>query len=146
MAGQTKAFQEIVGVTAGGVGATIISLWVVTRIGRRQILLGGMAVQGICMLIIAAVYQTHPMSTSTGKVLVAFVCIYLFAYNMCTAPYLYLAAGEIPTQHLRSYTLGIAIGIAFFGNWLVNFTAPYFINTFDLNWVSHNMLPCLCDL
>lgn len=135
MAGQTKAFQEVVGVTAGGLFATLISIYLITRIGRRRIILGGVAVQAICMLVIAAVYQTHPMTTSTGATLVAFVCIFLFAYNMCCAPYLYLCAGEIPSQHLRGYTLGIAIGIAFFGNWLVSFTAPYFINTYDLNWV-----------
>lgn len=136
MAGQTKAFEETVGVTAGGLFATMISLWLITRIGRRTMLLGGVAVQGICMLLIAVVDQVHPVVTKgTGAALVTFVCIELFAYNLSCAPYLYLCAGELPSQHLRAYTLGIAIAIAFFGTWLVSFTAPYFINSYDLNYV-----------
>lgn len=137
MAGQTKAFEEVVGVTAGGVFATMISLWLITLLGRRTILLSGIAVQAICMLVIAVVYQTDPgtKSNSTGAALVAFVCLDLFAYNIGCASYLYLCAGEIPSQQLRGHTLGIAIAIAFLGNWLISFTAPYFINTYDLNYV-----------
>ncbi|KAK5219370.1 hypothetical protein LTR99_010399 [Exophiala xenobiotica] len=134
IAGQTHAFEESVGMTAAGLGATLISMWLITRIGRRTILLLGFAMQAICMLIIATVYQYKSTSSAGGKAMVTFVIVFTFFYNMCVAPYLYLSAGEIPTQRLRGYTLGIAIGIGFFFNWLCSYTAPYFLNPLELNW------------
>ncbi|KAK4937700.1 hypothetical protein LTR10_021710 [Elasticomyces elasticus] len=134
VAGQTAAFAESIGMTAAGLVATLISMWVITKIGRRTILLLGFLIQAICMLVLALIYHKDTLSVAAGKVLVAFTIIYLFFYNFCIAPYVYLSAGEIPTQRLRGYTLGSAIGIAFFWNWLVSFTAPYFLNPLKLNW------------
>lgn len=110
-------------------------MWVITKIGRRTILLAGFLIQAVCMLILAVIYRNNTLSVTAGKVLVAFTIIYLFFYNFCIAPYVYLSAGEIPTQRLRGYTLGSAIGIAFFWNWLTSYTAPYFLNPLELNWV-----------
>ncbi|EXJ68167.1 uncharacterized protein A1O5_08782 [Cladophialophora psammophila CBS 110553] len=134
IAGQTNAFAESVGMTAAGLAATLFSMWLITRIGRRVILMIGFAAQAISMLIVAVVFQHLSTSATGGRVLVAFTIIYLFFYNMCIAPYLYLCAGEIPTQRLRGYTLGMAIGISFAWNWVATFTAPYFLNPLDLNW------------
>ncbi|ETN40969.1 uncharacterized protein HMPREF1541_05249 [Cyphellophora europaea CBS 101466] len=134
IAGQTNAFEQSVGMTAAGLGATIFSMWLITRIGRRSILMIGFAAQSVCMLIVAAVFQKLSTSPIGGRVLVSFTIIYLFFYNMCVAPYLYLCAGEIPTQRLRGYTLGIAIGVSFLWNWVATFTAPYFLNPMELNW------------
>lgn len=136
IAGQTNAFAEMVGMTAAGLAATLFSMWLITRIGRRTILLIGFATQAASMLIVALVCEYESTNTTGGRVLVTFTIIYLFFYNMCTAPYLYLCAGEIPTQRLRGYTLGLAIGISFFWNWVATYTAPYFLNPLELNWVS----------
>ncbi|KAF2461165.1 general substrate transporter [Lineolata rhizophorae] len=133
VAGQTKAFEENVGMTAAGLVATIFSMWLITKVGRRTVLLFGFASQGICMIIVAATSEKG-MTETIGKVMVAFTIMYIFFYNLCCAPYLYLVAGEIPSQRLRGYTLGIAIAISFFFSWLVSYTAPYFINPLELNW------------
>ena|SRR6187402_46121 len=50
------------------------------------------------------------------------------------APYAWLTGGEMPSQRLRSYTFGLSAAIGFFGAWLTQFTAPYFINPSSLNW------------
>jgi sugar porter (SP) family MFS transporter len=136
IAGQTNAFAESVGMTAAGLAATIFSMWLITRIGRRTILMIGFATQAAAMLIVAAVCQYKSTTAAGGRVLVTFTIVYLFFYNMCIAPYLYLCAGEIPTQRLRGYTLGLAIGVSFAWNWVASYTAPYFLNPLELNWVS----------
>jgi hypothetical protein len=110
-------------------------MWLITKVGRRVIFMIGFSSQAICMLVVAITWSVNATSTTSGRVMVSFAIIYIWFYNMCTAPYLYLAAGEIPTQRLRSYTLGITIGVGFFWNWLVVFTAPYFLNPTALNWV-----------
>jgi len=50
------------------------------------------------------------------------------------ATYALLGGGELPSQRLRSYTLGIATSVGFAMGWLVAFTAPYFINPDSLGW------------
>ncbi|KAI1608308.1 general substrate transporter [Exophiala viscosa] len=134
VAGQTNAFAEVVGMTAAGLAATLFSMWLITRIGRRTILMFGFATQAACMLIVATVDQFAGTNAAGGRALVAFTIIYLFFYNMCIAPYLYLCAGEIPTQRLRGYTLGMAIAVAFLWNWVASYTTPYFLNPLELNW------------
>jgi MFS transporter, SP family, sugar:H+ symporter len=142
IAGQTAAFAETVGMTAAGLAATLFSMWLITKVGRRVIFMIGFSSQAICMLVVAITWSVNATSTTSGRVMVSFAIIYIWFYNMCTAPYLYLAAGEIPTQRLRSYTLGITIGVGFFWNWLVVFTAPYFLNPTALNWVCAHRLSC----
>lgn len=135
IAGQTEAFQESVGMTAAGLTGTMFSMWLVTKIGRRSILLIGYAAQGVCMLVIGIVWSVNSTSVVSGRLLVAFVIIYIWFYNAAAAPYLYLVAGEVPTQRLRSYTVGTSIGVSFFFNWVCSYTAPYFLNPTDLNWI-----------
>lgn len=45
-----------------------------------------------------------------------------------------MTLGEIPSQNLRSHTLGFASAIGYLFAWLTSFTAPYFINPSALNW------------
>ena len=45
-----------------------------------------------------------------------------------------MVAGEVPSQRLRSHTVGVASGVGFLFSWCVTFTTPYFINPEALNW------------
>lgn len=143
IAGETNAFAETIGINCAGLAGVLASLLIISRINRRIVLLGGAGSQAMCMLIIGIVSSAAPSSQSAGRVLVAFVILFMFFYNMCSAPYLYLVAGEIPSQHLRAFTLGTATSIGFVGAWIASYTVPYFINPLDLNWVSsERIFPC----
>ncbi|KAK3290268.1 general substrate transporter [Chaetomium fimeti] len=121
--------------SAMGILAIIFNSLIVVRYGRRRVIIMiGLVLCGIFQLIIAVVYKTHPGTTSTGQVLVAFTCIYMMSYNGMIATYAWLAGGEIPSQRLRSYTFGLAAAVGFFFAWLTTFTAPYFINPESLSW------------
>jgi hypothetical protein len=66
-----------------GVVAIFINLGVMVRYGRRRIFLTwGLIICGFCQLIIAVVYQKHPGTNATGKVIVAVSVIYIFVYNV----------------------------------------------------------------
>ncbi|KAL2121700.1 hypothetical protein VTJ04DRAFT_2155 [Mycothermus thermophilus] len=121
--------------SAMGILAIVVNSLVVVRFGwRRVVLMAGLGLCGIFQLIIAVVYHVQPGATSTGVVLVAFTCVYMMCYNAMISTYAWLAAGEIPSQRLRSYTFGLAAAVGFFFAWLTTFTAPYFINPASLNW------------
>ncbi|KIW38034.1 uncharacterized protein PV06_10010 [Exophiala oligosperma] len=118
-----------------GLVAILINSSIVVRYGRRRVLLlSGLIFCGILQLIIAVVYDKQPGTKTTGKVIVALVCLYMMSYNGMIASYAWLSGGELPTQRLRSHTFGLAAAIGFLGAWLTTFTAPYFINPASLDW------------
>ncbi|KAF2274258.1 general substrate transporter [Westerdykella ornata] len=118
-----------------GIIAIIANSLIIVRFGRRRVLLmTGLLVCGCLQLIIASVYHRQPGTKSTGMVIVALSCLYMFSYNGMIATYAWLAGGEIPTQRLRSHTFGLAAAVGFAGAWLTTFTAPYFINPASMGW------------
>jgi len=120
---------------AVGVVAILINLVIMVDYGRRRIFLTwGLIICGFCQLVVAVVYQKHPGTAATGKVIVGVSVVYIFVYNGAICPFSWLSGGEAPSQRLRSYTFGLAAAIGFLGAWLATFTAPYFINPSALNW------------
>lgn len=118
-----------------GIIAIIANSLIIVKFGRRRVLLmTGLLLCGILQLIIAIVYTKQPGTSSTGMVIVALSCLYMFSYNGMIATYAWLAGGEIPSQRLRSHTFGLAAAVGFAGAWLTTFTAPYFINPAALDW------------
>jgi MFS transporter, SP family, sugar:H+ symporter len=134
MSGSTQPFQDSIIVSCIGLAAVMMMTVIVRHLSRRNILIVAFVIQAFCMLIIAVVYTAAPTSTSALRCLVAFICIYIFFYGGWTSPVAWLVAGEIPSQRLRSYTLGFGAGAGFLFGWVCAFTAPYFINPLDLNW------------
>jgi hypothetical protein len=55
-------------------------------------------------------------------------------YGIGQGPVLWALGTEIPSQRLRSQTVGTASGLNFVVNWLVSFCTPYFINPDQLGW------------
>ncbi|KAF2015334.1 monosaccharide transporter-like protein [Aaosphaeria arxii CBS 175.79] len=118
-----------------GIIAILANSLIIIKFGRRRVLLmSGLIICGILQLIVAVVYDKKPGTKTTGTVIVALSCLYMFSYNGMIATYAWLAGGELPTQRLRSYTFGLAAAVGFAGAWLTTFTAPYFINPAALNW------------
>ncbi|KAK1764519.1 MFS monosaccharide transporter-like protein [Phialemonium atrogriseum] len=134
LAGTSEPFAETIGMNCAGLAGVLLSLYLITYLGRRTILLMGAAVQGLCMMSIGAVTSSGATSRAASRCMVAFVVIHMFFYTMCTAPYLYLVSGEIPSNRLRSLTLGIASSFGFVAAWIISFTIPYFLNPQELNW------------
>lgn len=142
LAGTSEPFAETIGMNCAGLAGVLLSLYLITYLGRRTILLMGAAVQGLCMMSIGAVTSSGASSRAASRCMVAFVVIHMFFYTMCTAPYLYLVSGEIPSNRLRSLTLGIASSLGFVAAWIISFTIPYFLNPQELNWVGTFCLLC----
>lgn len=118
-----------------GIIAILANSLIIVRFGRRRVLLtSGLLICGFLQLIIASVYHHAPGAKSTGTIIVALSCLYMFSYNGMIATYAWLAGGEIPTQRLRSHTFGLAAAVGFAGAWLTTFTAPYFINPASMGW------------
>ncbi|KAG4220885.1 hypothetical protein PC116_g30636 [Phytophthora cactorum] len=115
MANVGNAFENsciLTGVGVAALGATSI---LITKFGRRRLMMiSGFISCGISQLIIAIVYTVHPNTESSGKALVGMSVLYIVAYNAMVAPYAWLSGGELSSQRLRSHTFGLATGVGFF--------------------------------
>ena len=82
-------------------------------------------------MFIVAIIWTAGGSTRCpvqGHAIVTMVNIYLGAYSYSIGLITWVAAGEIPSNRLRSLTLSLAIPITFLFAWLTTFTLLYFFN------------------
>ncbi|KAK3317365.1 putative maltose permease [Cercophora scortea] len=135
IAGVGDPFEDTVILISVAVLSSVLNSFVVMRYGfRRTMLTTGFVLCGICQLIMAAVWHAKPFTVSGGNTVVAMSVMYLFFYGGCIATYGWLAAGEMPSQRLRSHTFGLAVAVSFLFSWVTIFTAPYFINPSELNW------------
>lgn len=87
------------------------------------------------MLAMAIVYTKSLVgSPAAGKALVGLSTVYTWIYGIGQGPVLWAIESEVPSQRLRSQTIGIANGLFFVFGWLSQFCTPYFINPTALNW------------
>ncbi|BGP35077.1 hypothetical protein JCM10296v2_006907 [Rhodotorula toruloides] len=100
--------------------------------GRKTILIAGFSLMCMCFTIVGATNEGKlihsPKDAPAGAALVAFVCLYQFAYNMSCGPLAWAVGAEIPSQRLRSLTFGFAMGVGFVFAWLTTFTTPKYLN------------------
>ncbi|KAL7004800.1 hypothetical protein EMMF5_005627 [Cystobasidiomycetes sp. EMM_F5] len=119
----------------GSIGG-ILGLILTRYIGRRPLLLSSFSAASVCMFTLAAVYTADATSLSTGKVLVAMISLYTVAYYGFMAPVSWTVGAEMSSNRLRSKTFALAFIFGDLSQWLISFTAPYFINgnAGNLNW------------
>ncbi|KAF4637543.1 hypothetical protein G7Y89_g530 [Cudoniella acicularis] len=104
-------------------------------LNRRPLLITCSIISSIMMFAMAIVYTKSALgSSSAGKALVGLSIVYTWIYGVGQGPVLWAITSEIPSQRLRSQTVGIASGINFIFAWLCSFFTPYFINHDALNW------------
>jgi len=136
MANTGKPFTNSIILQTVNVITGIFALPLSHKFGRRSLLLTGFAVTSISMFCIAIVYTIAPAQHSSGQALVVLTCIFIGAYACTIGPASWIAAGELPSTHLRSYTYGVGMGIESVFAWLTSFTTPFFIKPATLTWVA----------
>ena len=108
--------------------------------GRRQLVVYCSIGSAAMWLGMAIIYTVSGSRTSTdngagaAKGLVALAIVYGWIASFGQAGVLIALAAEIPSQRLRSQTVGTGAGVNAFFGWMVSFFSPYFINPDQLNW------------
>ncbi|RPA85508.1 general substrate transporter [Ascobolus immersus RN42] len=112
----------LIGLTTNlvNVVSTVPGMYLVERIGRRQLLLMGAAGMFICQYIVAIVGVTTE-SDVANKVLIAFVCFYIFFFASSWGPVGWVYTGELYSLKTRAKSLSISTA----ANWLLNFAIGY---------------------
>jgi major inositol transporter-like SP family MFS transporter len=117
-----------VGVTC--VVATLVGLLIVDRVGRRILLISGQVATVVCLVLLGVVIghtgitivHGQPVAATAGDPLwswltLATMLLFVAAQNLTVSPVVWLLLSEVFPQRVR----GIAMGIAGFVLWIVNF-------------------------
>ena len=104
---------------AVNVGMTVVAIWLLDRVGRRPLLLGGTAGMAVGMFVVAmafAVGGSH-LRGSYAVVAIAGLLVYTGSFAIGLGPVFWLLIAEIYPAQVR----GPAMSIATLANWAANF-------------------------
>jgi SP family arabinose:H+ symporter-like MFS transporter len=126
--GSALQFQVLLGII--NLVFTIAALWVIDRLGRRPLLIGGMTLVVFTLLIAGFLFATgKPDGILVVVVLGAYVAS--IAFSICAV--IWVLTPEIFPNRLR----GRAMSIATFSNWATNTLAaylfPWYVNIFGMH-------------
>lgn len=107
--------------------STFPGLYMVEKWGRRRLLLFGAIGMCICQFIVAIV-GVSTSSTVSNKVLIAFVCIYIFFFACSWGPVAWVVTGELFPLKVRAKALSMTTATNWLLNWAIAFSTPYLVS------------------
>ena len=119
LAGFSSAAQSILataGVGAVNVLMTIVSVRLLDRVGRRPLLLTGIAGMIASLAALGLVFQVGSHSAAFAWLAVLSVMLYVGSFAISLGPIFWLLISEIYPQRIR----GVAMGVATMSNWTFN--------------------------
>jgi SP family arabinose:H+ symporter-like MFS transporter len=100
---------------------TLISFWVIDRLGRRPLYIFGSVGMGLTMVaLVIAVLTGH----FAGMVVLVLVVAYLMFFASCIGPVFWTLVPEIFPNHVRSSAMIVPVLVQWFANGLVVFIFP----------------------
>ncbi|KAM7190375.1 putative transporter protein [Rhypophila sp. PSN 637] len=102
--------------TLVNVCSTPISFWSMERLGRRALLIWGALGMALCQFIVAIIGTVKSDNADAVKVMIAFICIYIFFFATTWGPGAWVVIGEVFSLPIRAK--GVAMSTA--SNWLWN--------------------------
>ncbi|KAH8154043.1 uncharacterized protein LAJ45_01810 [Morchella importuna] len=107
--------------------STIPGLYLVERLGRRRLLLLGAIGMCVCEFIVAIVGVTV-FTDVANKVLIAFVCFYIFFFAVSWGPVAWVVTGEIFPLKVRAKCLSMTTATNWLLNFAIGFATPYMVD------------------
>ncbi|KAB8238600.1 High-affinity glucose transporter rgt2 [Aspergillus alliaceus] len=108
--------------------STFPGLYMVEKWGRRPLLMFGAVGMCVCQFIVAIV-GTATSSDVSNKVLIAFVCVYIFFFASSWGPVAWVVTGELFPLKARAKCLSITTATNWLLNWAIAYATPYMVNS-----------------
>lgn len=110
------------------VASTFPGLYMVEKWGRRPLLLFGAIGMFVCQFIVAIV-GTTTNSEAANKVLIAFVCIYIFFFASSWGSTCWVVTGELFPLKARAKCLSMTTATNWLLNWAIAYATPYMVDS-----------------
>jgi sugar porter (SP) family MFS transporter len=117
--GNSASLQANVGNGIVNVGMTVIAIWLIDKLGRRALLIGGTVGMAVALLAVAVTFAVSgtTLGHTAAIVAVASLAIYTGSFAIGLGPVFWLLISEIYPARIR----GKAMSIATIANWGANF-------------------------
>ncbi|PWY99126.1 putative monosaccharide transporter [Testicularia cyperi] len=109
---------------------TIPGMYMMERVGRRNLLIFGALWMFVCELVVAVVgTATDSSNASAGKSLIAFVCIYIAGFASTWGPAAWVVCGEIFPLAIRAKALSLCVASNWLWNFGIGYATPYLVQS-----------------
>jgi MFS transporter, SP family, arabinose:H+ symporter len=100
---------------------TILSLWLIDKVGRKALLLVGSSLMTICLFIIGIAFQT---GNTSGTLILISVLAYVAAFAISLGPVVWVVMSEIFPNHIRGKATAIASMMLWAADYVVSQSFP----------------------
>ncbi|KAF2142746.1 uncharacterized protein K452DRAFT_297283 [Aplosporella prunicola CBS 121167] len=109
--------------------STIPGLYLVEKMGRRNLLLMGAIGMCVCQFIVAIVGTVSGTSDlAAQRAAIAFVCIYIFFFASSWGPVAWVVTGELFPLKVRAKCLSMTTASNWLLNWAIAYSTPYMVD------------------
>lgn len=116
------------------VASTLPGLWMVEKLGRRNLLLLGAVGMSLCQYIVAIVGTVAGTTDAAAqKAAIAFVCIYIFFFASSWGPVGWVVTGELFPLKVRAKCLSMTTASNWLLNWAIAYSTPYLVDEDNAN-------------
>ena len=151
LAGLTNPFISTVIIQVIYVMSIVLSFWLIDRVGRRPLLLIGLAALTVLNTLIGALGFIKGSHSDLGGALTALCALWMFSYSTTLAPIGWIGIVEVSSVELRAKTAAFGVlinsfvGIVFVSypsyiqrgctlTALQNYTVPLLLSDQDAGW------------
>src|SRR5579863_10058940 len=128
------AILATAGIGVVNVLATIFSMWLIDRRGRRPLLLVGIAGMAVTLVLLGFVFRMSSESTGMGWLAVISLMAYVGSFAISLGPIFWLMISEIYPLKIRNSAEGIAATFNWGANLLITLTFLTLVESLGPSW------------
>ncbi len=131
-------FNVSIGTNAIDIGGILLCMIMADRVGRRPMLIGSAFLQTAALMTMGGLGAAQPAASAAASEaakggIVAMLLLFSFGWSLGYAPLAYVVAAELPSPHLREYTLRLGYTAKLIMEFVVSFTYPYLEDADEAN-------------
>ncbi|WP_104126537.1 sugar porter family MFS transporter [Cryobacterium sp. Y57] len=113
--------------------ATFVGIWLLSRVGRRRMLITGQIGTTSALLLIGVFSLVLPEGTVRGYVILLMTVTFLAFQQGAISPVTWLMLSEIFPQKMRGVGMGASVFVLWIVNFLVGFSFPQLLAAFGIS-------------